>query len=76
MLGIYKYVPETNHVSSVVLQLFCIYSLRYTYVISPLKYVLHFYISGRWFDPSWCNWNFHLYKMLLIALWPWGRLSL
>jgi hypothetical protein len=29
--------------------------------------------EGRWFDSSWI---FHWYKILLIALWPWRRLSL
>ena len=29
-----------------------------------------------WFDPSWCQWIFHWYKIHPIALWPWGRLSL
>jgi len=29
-------------------------------------------VQGRWFDPSWCHW----YKILLISLCPWGRLSL
>jgi hypothetical protein len=32
--------------------------------------------EDRWFDPIWCQWIFHCHKILLIALWPWGRLSL
>jgi len=32
--------------------------------------------EGLWFNPSWCQWIFHLHKILPIALWPWGRLNL
>ena len=38
--------------------------------------VLCYKSEVRWFDPSWCQWIFHWHKILPIALWSWGRLSL
>jgi len=38
--------------------------------------VLCYKSEGRWFDPSWCQWIFRWHKILPIALWPWGPLSL
>jgi len=37
---------------------------------STVVKVLCYKSEGRWFDSSWCH------KILLIALWTWGRLSL
>jgi len=43
---------------------------------STVVKVLCYKWEGRWFDPSWCHWIFHWYKILPITLWPWDRFSL
>jgi len=39
------YLKKNIFLENIVLQLFCIYNLCYMNVISPVKYVLYFYIS-------------------------------
>jgi len=51
-------------------------SVRWGDCGSTVVKMLCYKSEGRWFDPSWCQWIFHWRKILLIALWPWGRLSL
>ena len=43
---------------------------------STVVKVLCYKSEGRWFDPRWCQWIFHWHKILTIALWPFGQLSL
>ena len=43
---------------------------------SAVVKVLCYKSEGCWFDPSWYQWIFYLHKILPIALWPCGRLSL
>ena len=34
---------------------------------STVAKVLCYNSEGRWFDPSWCQWNLHGHKIFLIA---------
>jgi len=43
---------------------------------STVVKVLYYKSEDRWFDPKWCQWIFQWHKILSIALWPLGRLSL
>jgi len=43
---------------------------------SSVVKVLCYKSEGRLFDPNWCQCIFHWHKILQIALWPQGRLSL
>jgi len=62
--------------------LYTIYIYIYIYINivgdrgSTVVKLLCYKSEGRWFDPSWCLWILHWHKILPIALWPWGRLSL
>jgi len=46
------------------------------YKAGTVAKVLCYKSEGRWFDPSRCHWKFYWHKILPIALWLWGRLSL
>jgi len=62
----------TSHNGLILMYISLVYGDRGSTVVK----VLFYNSEGRWFDPSWCQWIFHWHKIPLIALWPWGRLSL
>ena len=61
----------------------CIYLFIYLLLILFITHTecfsLSYWIRNRKVagsNPSWCQWIFHWHKILPIAVWPWGRLSL
>jgi hypothetical protein len=48
------------------------YGARGGVVVNALRYKR----ACHGFDSRWCHWNFSVTYLLLVALWPWGRLNL
>jgi len=48
-------------------------TLRIVYCGGTVVKVLCYKSEGRWFDPSWCHWEFFIdIKSIPIVLWPLG----
>jgi len=73
-----KYWTQTTHTSlKFITNFFSLYIYIYIYIYiwdrgGTVVKVLCYKSEGHWFHPSWCHWH----KILPIALWPWGWLSL
>jgi len=81
---VHRHVHKSLSLDPVLNQLKQLHLLRHTFLIQPplpgdcgstVVKVLCYKSEGRWFDPSWCR-GFFTHKILPIALWPGGRLSL
>ena len=40
--------------------------------VTQLVEALRYKPEGRGFNSRWCHWNFLIYIILPVALWPWG----
>ena len=54
----------------------CIYIYIYIYIYgSTVVKVLCYKSEGRWFDPSWCHWIFHIYILYVCVCVCVGRVA-
>jgi len=56
---------------STLVRMYIVFLLKATIIISGSTFsfkVLCYKLEGRWFDPSWCQWNFLSTKILPMAL--------
>jgi hypothetical protein len=65
MQGIYSYIPEINHVSTVYSVAAVLYLQSVLHVILPVKYILYFYISMFCSMCAVPNWLFFFNSLIL-----------